>query len=98
MGPTALRVKFLGAHALARAQASGQGHVLGLGLGHVLEYVPKCMPDRHVPENVLARNSVPPSRACCQSVVIPIENVVRFRCGPKANHRNSMRGLLVRCG
>ena len=36
-----------------------------------------------------------PKRATTQSVlsigVIPIENVVRFSCGPKAHHRNSVR-------
>ena len=30
--------------------------------------------------------------------VIPIENVVRFSCGPKANHWNSVRQSVVHCG
>ena len=34
--------------------------------------------------------SVRPPRACYQSVVNPIEDVVRFSCGPKAYHRNSV--------
>ena len=43
----------------------------------------------------LFRHSMRPPRACFQSVVIPIENVVRFSCGPKAHHWNS---VVVLCG
>ena len=38
-----------------------------------------------------------PPRACFQSVLIPIKNVIWLICWPKASHRNSMRHLVVGC-
>ena len=47
-------------------------------------------------EQHASTQSVRPPRACFQLVVIPIENVVRFSCGLKAHHRNSVRQSVVR--
>ena len=43
-----------------------------------------------------------PKSVTSQSVqsfhIIQIEIVIRFRCGPKAHHQNSVRKLIVSCG
>ena len=68
-------------------------HVSDHVLGRMLEHVITHLPGRHMLQHFAGH--LP--RVCFQSVVILIENVVKFSCGPKAHHLNSIQKLIVRC-